>query len=316
MIEYRYFSPSALSLFFYSPNKWYKRYIEGVIEKDPETEAQLLGSVVHCLLLRKDDFDKEFLIPNFKVPTAPVKAIVDKIYRDHCKDTELNRELEDFTQEILWLCQESDYNMHLKSDDARVKKVIEPGKEYFQYLKSAEGKRILTQENYDKCLLVVEKLKSDPTVLELLAFESKEENYFEVQVQEKYNAYFGLKGVLDNYRIDHAQKTIFLNDLKVTTKKLNEFVESVNYWRYDRQIAIYAYMLCMKYDYLLADNYRLKAHFIVVDKDNDVYCFPIKEETLLSWFEKMKEELTTVSWHIQNDKFNLPYEFERGLIAI
>jgi hypothetical protein len=317
MSSYRYISPSALSLLLYSPRKWYKKYIENQEEREPETEAQLLGSIIHCLLLRPKDFEKEYVISGFGEPTESIKKIVDAVFKKYqeLKEVEIEREnLSEYEELILDLCKESNYNQHLKTDKQRIDKIAS-AQAYFDYLKSSQGKKLVSQENYEFCLRAVERIKSTPTAVSLL--EPSGEDYYETLVQESYCKEFGLKGVIDHYKIDHNSKTIYISDLKtLSSKKLKDFPESVEYWGYNMQMAIYVYLLYIRYNTLLEQGYKVIVHFIVIDKDGDVYCFPVKESTLLTWLENMKSILEQVKWYFNNNRFNLPYDFERGFINI
>lgn len=63
--EYRakldYISVSELKSFIDSPFSYYKRYIQG-IRDNKKSSAMTFGSLVHCLVLEPDLFDKEYLV--------------------------------------------------------------------------------------------------------------------------------------------------------------------------------------------------------------------------------------------------------------
>src|SRR5690606_11237582 len=75
---------------------------------------------------------------------------------------------------------------------------------------------------------------------------------------------FGLKGIVDNYVIDHATKTVYINDLKTTGKNLSEFKNTVDYYKYWMQGAIYIRLI--KSNHPKVANYKFVMHFIVIDK--------------------------------------------------
>ncbi len=50
---------------------------------------------------------------------------------------------------------------------------------------------------------------------------------------------FGLKGIIDNLVVNETDKTIVINDLKTTGKTVAEFAETVDYYNYWLQAAVY-----------------------------------------------------------------------------
>jgi orotate phosphoribosyltransferase len=52
---------------------------------------------------------------------------------------------------------------------------------------------------------------------------------------------------LDNVVVDHNSKTIFINDLKTTGKSIQDFPESVEYYKYWMQAVIYVMLASEKF---------------------------------------------------------------------
>jgi hypothetical protein len=124
---------------------------------------------------------------------------------------------------------------------------------------------------------------------------------------------FGLRGFVDNINIDHGAKVIYINDLKTSGKLLQDFPETIEYYKYWLQAAVYCKLV--RANYSLSD-YKIKFHFIVVDKLTQCYAFEVSTETLKSWMDKLDEIMKIADYHYTNRKFDLPYEYEVGGIIL
>jgi hypothetical protein len=218
-----------------------------------------------------------------------------------------------------------DINLHqsLKTDQQRIDKVFTPeAVEYWNFLRTKENKTLIDQETYDFCKTGVELIKMDNKVCSLLGcniteFENKEvfnELFIDVKINDKP---FGLKGIVDNLLIDHDNKLIYINDVKTTSKELKNFSESVEFYSYWLQAAIYCTLIGVKFVNLIDQGYGLKFHFVVIDKNYQVYPFPVSDTTLHAWFDRFKSDvLEKADWHYKNKNYELPYDFAVGRIVL
>jgi hypothetical protein len=124
---------------------------------------------------------------------------------------------------------------------------------------------------------------------------------------------FGLRGFVDNVNIDHGAKVIYINDLKTSGKLLQDFPETIEYYKYWLQAAVYCKLV--RANYGLSD-YKIKFHFIVVDKLTQCYAFEVSTVTLNSWMDRLDEIMKIADYHYTNRKFNLPYEYEVGGVIL
>ena len=124
---------------------------------------------------------------------------------------------------------------------------------------------------------------------------------------------FGLRGFVDNINIDHSAKVIYINDLKTSGKMLQDFPETIEYYKYWLQAAVYCKLV--RANYGLSD-YLIKFHFIVVDKLTQCYAFEVSQVTLNSWMDKLDEIMKIADYHYTNRKFDLPYEYEVGNVIL
>lgn len=86
-----------------------------------------------------------------------------------------------------------------------------------------------------------------------------------------------LKSKLDNFSIDLDSNTITVNDLKTTGKPTQYFSESLNKYRYYREMGMYSYLLslCANKFYNLK-NPKIKSNFLVVYTQPSYYSEVVK----------------------------------------
>ena len=239
-----YFSYSAINKLLFSPRVFYNHYV--LREREDSTDAHLVaGRAIHCLLLEKDNFLDQFLIIPGKPPTGNNKTVVDACFRAFENQPDTDLELDAFEQVILDTLLSINVHQSLKTDEQRVEKIlIDNNKEYFNFLKSRNGKTLISQETYDDCKTTVTYVKDNERVKSLLQldtvstliFKVLNEEFLEMELKD-YS--FGLKGVLDNVVIDYANKILFVNDIKTTAKPIQEFGKTVDFYNYWIQGTIY-----------------------------------------------------------------------------
>jgi len=279
-----YFSYSSLNKLLWNPAVFYQMYILGM--KEDKLDAHLVqGKVIHALLLEEQKFNDMF-------------AILD-------------------------VMKDMNYHQSLKTDQQRLDKVlVGDSYNYWAFLQMKGNKTLIDQETYDFCKNAVELIRTNKQVCSLIGcevteFENKEvfnETPFQFDLNDRP---FGLKGIIDNIVIDHDNKTIYVNDIKTTSKDLKEFPESVEYYSYWLQAVIYLSMAALKHGDLISQHgYALRFHFVVIDRAFQTYAFPVKESTLTGWLDRYKEVMDIADWHYTNRSYELPYQFAKGLVAL
>ena len=314
-----YFSYSSINKLLFSPRMFYSHYV--LQQREDSTDAHLVaGRVLHCLLLEPDNFDKQFLVMGSKAPTGNNKIIIDLIFKYHLSIGNDSLTLSDYSPEILTHLLSINLHQALKTDQQRLDKIlVDENKLYFEFLKQSLGKTVIDQETLDGCKSGLEVLKLNSSVRALLQLDKTDEDdhvdvYNELQLQVDIAGLpFGFKGFVDNLVIDHDSKNIFINDLKTLGKSIQDFPDSVEYYRYWIQAVIYMNMVKEKYN---LEGYEYHITFIVIDKYNQVYPYQVSSETLVQWSEKFKEVMTKVKWHYENKQYELPYELALGNVKL
>lgn len=313
-----YMSYSGLNKILFSPAVFYNHYI--LKKKEDKVESYLIdGRIIHCLLLDNGSFDDQFILIPDSLPGDSVRGIVDKLYS---KVQEGSGFLKDYTVEILEILKEVNLHQSLKTDVQRLEKVINSNTEsYFEFLKCRNGKELLDSETLRRCNESVTVLRNHPSASELLGLFASEfdniEIYNEMKLSAETDKPFGLKGILDNLKIDHDNKVIYINDLKTTGKTLTEFPESVEFYNYWAQAAIYERLVWYNFnDLLFNKQYKLIFNFVVIDKFLQVYPFRVSAETMTKWQLRLESKLKEAEWHYTNRNYNLPYKFAKENVIL
>lgn len=305
------FSYSGLSKLLYSPGLFYNHYI--LQEREEKLDQHLVeGKVIHCLILDNGSFNNQFIVSPSNLPSANTKSVIDKLFYEK---KIVEGELEEHNESILEILREINLHQALKTDQQRIDKIISDDvKSYWSFLKEKGSKDLLDQETLDRCNKSVEIIKNNKSVNELMCltpsdFEMQEifnEQAIEIPVKNKP---FGLKGIVDNIVIDHGKRTVFINDLKTSSKTLSEFKESIEYYNYNLQAAIYSVLVSYKLQYLINNNWKVSFSFVVIDKYQQVGIFEISDSTLNTWLEKLENVLSVAEQHYNSRDFSKPAEF-------
>jgi hypothetical protein len=272
-------------------------------------------------LFEPDKYDEYFLSLPGKIPTDNQKKIIDNIFKYHLTVGNNTLSLSDYSQDILTQLLTANLYQSLKTDQQRLDKILTAeNTEYFEFLKLSLDKAIVDQPTLDGCKVSVEVLKSNSNIRALLQLDRDEEDksieaYNELFVKaEADNLPFGFHGVLDNVVVDHNSKTIFINDLKTLGKSIQDFPDSVEYYRYWVQAVIY--VLLAKEKFSIADDWNVQVTFIVIDKYNQVYPYQVSSETLAKWTESFEDIVQKIKWHYENKRYDLPYELALGNVKL
>lgn len=310
-----YFSYSGINKLLFSPSWFYNHYI--LKEQEDSVDSHLInGRVIHCLLLNPEDFDDEFIIVPGTLPGASNRSIVDEIFKIHLESSDDSLTLDKYETAIVDLLEKINLHQKLKTDEARVKKIVTADNiSYFEFLKSKQGKTLVDNKTLSYCKECVDSIKENESITALMQLDESDlevHNEVKVTTDQLINGKFafGFKGILDNVVIDKEKKILFINDLKTTGKPLIDFPESVEYYRYWLQASIYYSLAYYRY---IADKddhqeWSIQFTFVVVDKYNQVYPFQVRSTTMKEWMERLNKVLLQVIYHYEKKDYTLPYE--------
>jgi hypothetical protein len=313
-----YFSYSSLSKLLWNPAIFYQLYVAGI--KEEKIESHLVnGKLIHVFLLEPDKFDEQFVISPDNLPTGNLRLTIAMLFK---KIANPQGELVDYSNELLDIMKQINYYQNLLTDQQRLNKVITvETNNYWTFLKQKGNKLLIDQANYDYCQKAVEIVKINSKVCQLIGcntseFDSKEiYNELELSIDIN-NKPFGLKGIIDNLVIDHDKKIIYINDIKTTSKELKDFKDTVEFYSYWLQAVIYCSLVATTYAKLIENGYDMQFHFITIDSSFQSYAFPVSNDTIATWFDRLEESLKKALWHYETKSYDLPYDFATGSITL
>jgi hypothetical protein len=315
-----YFSYSGINKLLFSPGMFYNHYV--LNQREDSTDAHLVGGrVLHCLLFEPDKYDDNFISMPGKFPTDSQRKIIDNIFKYHLVVGNNTLTLEDYSTDILTHLLTANLYQSLKTDQQRLDKILtQENKEYFAFLKLSLDKTTVDQPTLEGCKVAVEVLKNNKDVRTLLQLDKDEADetiqaYNELHIKAEFKDLpFGFHGVLDNVVVDYNSKTLFINDLKTLGKSIQDFPDSVEYYRYWIQAVIYTVLAKRKFN--IADDWTMQITFIVIDKYNQVYPYQVSSETLVKWEKDFADIIQKVKWHYENKRYDLPYELALGNVKL
>lgn len=309
-----HFSYSGMNKLLFSPRSFYNHYI--LNQREDKMEQHLIdGSLLHCLLLEEDKFDEKFVVSPGKLPGDSAKKVLDKVFTRALIDGYLELSLEDLKDDILQILQEVNLHQSLKTDAQRVEKMVtDENISYYDFLRTKGDKLVIDNETLERVKLSVDEVKQNQKAWSLLGIGNPDSKSEVPLLADLDDHTFGLKGIVDNIRVAHDEKVIYITDLKTTGKLLQDFPETVEYYKYWLQAAVYVRLVRKSMPEL--SNYSIKFHFIVVDKLNQSYAFEVSSVTLREWLDRLDEVLKVVDYHYTSRNYDLPYEYKQGNIIL
>lgn len=316
-----YLSYSALNKLLYSPKLYYKHYV--LQQREEQLDSYLIdGKVIHCLLLNDGSFDENFVLLPSTLPTGNSRLVIDKVFSQVDKSNP--GLLSDHSNIIVNILKEINLHQSLKTDEQRVAKIVtEENISYYSFLLSRGNKDMIDSETLQRCNEAVDILKADPQVCKLLGiYRSEMENIDilnEIELQEKdinLDLPLGLKGIVDSIQINHDEKIIYINDLKTTGKTISDFPETIQFYNYSIQAAIYKRLVMHYKKDLINSGYKVVFNFIVIDKYQQVYCFKVSDETIHAWDNLLLEKMHEATWHYRHRNYKLPYKFVTSQVIL
>lgn len=317
-------SYSGLNRLLLSPKAFYRHYIlrqkEDVVDK-----SMIEGKLLHLLLFNADQFDQDFVLMSSKLPSDNPKKVLDQLYQ-YLKSEYPDKSFDEITKNpdcghfinetIISILKEVNLYQSLKTDTQRLEKILSPVHvSYLEYLFDCEKKIPIDQEVYQKCMNLVDSIKATSKLRALMGMDAdsldttievyNETDFISFEIEES----FGIRGIIDNLVVDHNAKVIRVNDLKKTSKSVKEFSDSIEYYKYWIQAALYKRLIDSVKTTTLKVDYPVEFRFIVVDQYEQVVSIKIGDETMEKWDKELDAVLKIANFHMEKRDFSLPYEF-------
>ena len=229
-----------------------------------EKKHFLIGDAVDIQLTRTiEEFHRKFHISNVQnKPSDTVKSIVNQVY-DHVKEVyDIVGNIQEYGPAILDSCNDHNYQPRW-IDNTRIAKIVESW-EYWEDLKAAEGKVVLSQEENDLISQIVMSIRTSTNTGKYFEISKDIEIEFQKAIYFNYQD-IECKALLDMVIINHKDKTIQPIDIKTMGDQTIYFPKSLRQRRYDIQAAFYTqaiFQWCIMQDKYL-DYKILNFKFIV-----------------------------------------------------
>lgn len=317
-------SYSGLNKLLFSPVLFYNHYILKQRE-DTVDKPMIEGKLLHCLLLNPEDFNKEFVLTSNTLPTDRTKKVMDKLYdcmvaegREYligtCPTEEFLAWIQTYMLDILV---EENLHQSLKTDQQRLDKMLTSrNMSYLSYLFEAQRKTVVDQEMYDYATKMVAEIKNNPSIRKIMGMDHdsldtnmKVHNELDLVMLGLEDYSFGIRCIIDNLVIDYDNKVIRINDLKKTAKSIGIFKESIEYYNYWMQAALYVRLVDNIKQTTFGVDYPCEFRFVVVDPFMQAAPIRIGAESMSKWSSDLDQMLKKAQFHLSNKCFSLPYEF-------
>lgn len=244
-----YISNSKLALINPEQGGSPEMYKEGLGKHQKYSDSLVFGSAVHELVLQPENF---VLVDSVDRPTAKMGAMADELFEFYLNDL--------ITDENIIRASDKIGYYKGKMDETKIYNVVYACDTYWEdrdkWHREYKGNKTpifldpRSREKLSYCLASVEAsneiqgllhpkgLLEDPI--------SMNEAALFMDVKAEHNGkttILKLKGKLDNFTINAETNEVVLNDLKTTGHWLIDFGESFKKYHYNRQMAMYAWML-------------------------------------------------------------------------
>jgi hypothetical protein len=309
------FSYSSINKLMFSPTLFYRDYVLG--KREESTDKHLVeGKLIHCLLFEPGNLKNKFNIIPSKVPTDSVKKVLYLLKDQPFKPESLLSTDPNHQKLILDALESENLYQTLKEDSKRLEKIqTQDNDVYWKFLNTSKLD-VIDQDTLTKCQEQIDIIKENKDVMELFNASQTDfeldgaKSFVEkpLMIQKLKDYSFGLKGIVDYYKIDDERKEVVICDLKTTSKTISDFKETIDFYNYWLQMAIYGRLV---FENLTEDekDYQIMCKFVVIDKYNQVYVFDVADETLISWGVSLITALNVAQYHYEQRNYSLPYMF-------
>lgn len=247
-----YISNSTLALINPDQDGSPQIYKEGLSKHPKYSDSLVFGSAVHELVLQPGEFK---VVNNVDRPTAKMGAMADELYKTFLSNKGVVSD-----DDIIAASDKIDYYKG-KMDSIKIENVKDKCINYWWDRRDWESEHnnseiepiYLDPKSREKLQLCLASVEANKEVQDLLhpkgVFEepismNEAALFMDVKAEhEGKETILKLKGKLDNFTIDIETNEVVLNDLKTTGHWLIDFGDSFKKYHYNRQMAMYAWML-------------------------------------------------------------------------
>lgn len=254
------------------------------------TSSLSLGSIVHLKVLQNIDAK----INVGKIPSSKkVIDIINELSKLHKKGIKLI----DIAQEL-----SVKYDHFKNKPDSFIKSIMNYSGYFYSKIRPENNTFYINQQSKEKLDLCQESISflsdllsenensfNEKTILSCFEYKNSYNNCNESKILK-------VKCKIDNYKIDHLNKKIILNDLKTTSSDLDTFMEtSFNKYHYNRQFSLYLYLLS---NALSLEGYSLECNVYVLNTSNGLFkVFQILQPHIENGYKEWSDCIKRIGFH-------------------
>lgn len=227
-----------------------KKQLKKEEEDEKVIEAFLIGGAVDCILTAEPEtFSKLYYVSNVEEKPSDVEIdMINFVFESAVADGIENvKEFQDYNKEILEAIKHYDWYKN-KPGEKRIQGLKDKAVEYFEDLKRAHGKKILSKNQKLTVDAVVKSLRENPRTAKYFDTDSNSKSVVMDFVFQRV-IYFETQGVQCKAMLDimiifrdsdtGAIKKILIVDVKTMSGSTLHFLSNIRRFRYDIQMAFY-----------------------------------------------------------------------------
>ncbi len=349
-----------------SPKQWKKIWLDGEQDPDKKDSTFVFGDLLDTMMFTPHLLEQRFYIGELKIPSDAVASIISATYDMTIKDminwegmaSELPPDceipsyitLEDSERFLLIAAENYEVveNGVTKRGwqnnwgaDAKIKNLIKQGEDYFESLKKAAGRRIISTSTNMQAIELRDILLADEFTRGFFIEQENETLFHQLEIFTQIEG-IPVKGAIDDLRMYHKEELIDICDFKTSFSSYN-FIESIKKYGYCDQLSFYKDLVIAwleEYEQGKYSHYKIRdcLNLVIDPKEKTPYPYYYKTRDLniakygnkstlydiyktdnhnqkikIGWLDVLHE----INWHIQNDKWDKPKElYETGRITV
>jgi len=255
---------------FVSPLAWKRLYLDKQTDDVKDNPSFIFGSLVDILCFTPDRLDDLFYVGEAgELPSEAVTWIINDYYQKIVRNNQFMIELSAELPEDGLLREfnlndrdhliDSANNYKFKDKDGnektgwntgwkeqtRIDSLIKNGTNYFEALKAANGKKVISQRMNMEAIELRDILQRHPRTTNYFVPDENNTLLFQLEIFTTYkvdDVEVPIKGALDIVRFNHKDKTVQIIDFK-TSYSAFDFIQSIKKYGYAEQLSFYTFLL-------------------------------------------------------------------------
>jgi len=316
-----------------TPMKWYKTWVTRELSR-PDPTATTIGSFLDCLLFTPDDIEKRFVVSQTTPPSEKVQLILSAVLT-HFEQLNAHTALLDVKVPhkeptlddkdlVMSLCIEHEH--YKNKPEQGYNDVVKKGAEYFEFLKSINGRKVISPADNIIAVELKKVLMENPVSKPFFIPKKDCEVFFQTYIYDNYDVdgfdnleFLPIKGALDIIHVNHKLKQVREVDEKFTESPYPGFYDRIKQMDYPLQHSFYDRLL-KKWTKQHYKGYSVMPPLNLVIDDTDkipyLYMYDlddlyIKEHGLEGTpIKGWKHSIEEIAWHFNSEDWSRPREHQ------